>query len=431
MRIVFFRRRRRKPYVTYLLILTNILIYLFTSLDNASTETSSEWIETLAYVPTLGRYPRQWYRVFSSMFTHADIFHIFFNMYFLYIFGREVEVKLGHSKYFLLYLLSGLGAIAFYTAFIPVSGSIGLVIPIVGASGAISGILASHMFMFPQRKLAAWVFPLPPVVIPSSYYLLLWFATQVGYGYARFETGTAFFAHVGGFVAGIMLLYLLGRTRRHPSEVIGLGRSTRIVLSFLILTVTIGAVYSCFTARYLSGVYVFRIQTTRNGYVSQDQAVYTTFENKTVSPSLGDPRVIFNRMVWAKLIQYRPSYADNNFKIATNVFPPDWTLPLHLIIEGSIKYDPFQVLEFFEGKIVTDVIITDQFGRLKGIERDVEYLVSLSSEEVAGNVKTVLIMPLALISILVGLVSLVVTLTKSDELVARELYSDVWSLVPV
>jgi len=432
MRIVVLRGRRRKPSLTYLLIAINLALYLFTSLSNLFVETSSDWIDTLAYVPTLSRYPRQWYRIFASMFTHADFLHVFFNMYFLYIFGRGVEIRLGGARYLLLYMLSGLGAIAFYTAFLPVSGSLGLVIPTVGASGAISGILASHMLLYPGRKLAAWVFPLPPVIVSSSYYLLLWFAMQVGYGYARFETGTAFFAHVGGFVTGIFLLYLLlRRTRRYRIEAAGLGAPTKIILSLLILSIVAGAVYSCLTTKRLSGVYLFQIQTTRNNHICQDQAVYTALENKTVAPSLGDPRVVFNRIVWAKLLQYEPSYTNDNFKITTTVLAPNWILPLNLTMEGSIRYDSFRVLEFFEGRVITDVILTDQFGGVRGIQSDIEYLVSISSKEVAGDMGTTVIMPLAVVSAIIALGSLAVTIVKSDELATRELEPEDLSLVPI
>jgi membrane associated rhomboid family serine protease len=430
MRVIFLGKGRR-PYITYLLILANALIYVLTSLENSLVETSSAWIETLAYVPTLSTSPRQWYRLFSSMFTHADFFHIFFNMYFLYIFGREVEVRLGRSRYLLLYLLSGLAATAFHTAFTPVSGSLGLVVPTIGASGAISGILAAHMFMFPGRKLSAWIFPLPPVVIPSSYYLLLWFAMQVGYGYARFETGTAFFAHAGGFVAGIFLLYfLLKRTGRYhpPGEGGGLGAVPKVAMSLLVLALAVGAIYSLLVSPRLKGVYLFQLHTVRDGNSSEDQAVYTMFENETVSPSSGDPRVIFNRFVWAGLL-YQPTPENENLGFEDRIRPLG--LPaLYLSVRGTARYDSSGVLESFEGTVVTDVLLTDSLGRVRGVERGVEYTVSISSEEVAGNVGRTVVGPLALLSAAVAVTSLIITATKSDELVAREPRGG-WLLVPV
>jgi membrane associated rhomboid family serine protease len=433
MRVIFVRRRRR-PYITYALILANVLVYLLTSLENSLVETSSSWIETLAYVPTLSTSPRQWYRLFSAMFTHADFFHIFFNMYFLYIFGREVEVRLGRSRYLLLYLLSGLAATGFHTAFTPVSGSLGLVVPTIGASGAISGILAAHLFMFPGRRLAAWIFPLPPVVIPSSYYLLFWFATQVGYGYARFETGTAFFAHAGGFVAGILLLYLLlRRTGRYrpPAERGGLGTVPKAAMSLLVLALAAGAVYSFLAADRLTGVYLFQLHTVRGGHSSEDQAVYTMFENETISPSSDDPRVVFNRFVWAGLLQYRASYTNPSFETSKTVLPPGSLIPLNLSVRGSIKYDSSEILESFEGTVLTDVLLTDSLGRVRGIERDVEYTVSISSEEVAGNVGRIVVGPLALLSAVTAVASFIITATRSDELAAREPHPESWPIVPI
>jgi membrane associated rhomboid family serine protease len=433
MHVIILARKRRRPYVTYLLILVNVIVYILTSLQNSLVETSSEWIDTLAYMPSLTGCPREWYRFLSCMFTHADFMHIFFNMYFLFIFGREVETRLGHLKYLVLYLLAGLGATAFHTAFTPVSGSIGLVIPTVGASGAISGILASHMLMFPGRKLAAWIFPLPPVVISSGYYLLIWFTMQVLYGYTKFESGTAFFAHAGGFVVGILVLYLLRHARKPRPEIgrTGLGAKPKAILGLVIVALAAGAVYSYFTSKNLTGVYLLSIHTIRNGHPTEDVAVYTMVENKTVSPSSDDPRVVFNRIVWAGLLQYQPSYTNPDFEDSTTVFPPSLWPPLRLYMKGSISYDQLGVLQSFEGKMITDVILTDSYGRVRSVEKNVEYQVSMNSEEVAGDLGAKVVGPLALLSAAVAVGALIVTLTKSDELLAREVYLGFRPLIPI
>lgn len=200
-----------KPYVLYALIALNTLIYVITSYPTGFLYSTTDWIARLGYIPALllAKPLEGFLRIFTAMFTHANLAHIFFNMYFLYIFGRPVERSLGHWRFLGLYLVSGVLAAVFHTVFIYLQGPSGLVIPSVGASGAISGVLGAYMLLYPGTRLLACFFLL---FIPwcfemlAGYYILFWFALQVLEGYFTLYSTIAFFAHAGGFLAGIALL---------------------------------------------------------------------------------------------------------------------------------------------------------------------------------------------------------------------------------
>ncbi|MET1128116.1 MAG: rhomboid family intramembrane serine protease, partial [Thermoproteota archaeon] len=207
------------PVVTYTIIALNVLVYLVTSAGSGFVASSAEWIARLGFVPAeaFASFPEAVVKALTAMFTHADIFHIFFNMYFLYIFGRAIERALGHLRYIILYVASGFAAIAFHTVYSAVLSPGFLAVPSVGASGAISGVLGAYMLLYPGSRLAAcfWLFLLPLCYeLYAVYYLLFWFAIQVLEGYMAFGAGVAFFAHAGGFVAGIALLPLIADRER-------------------------------------------------------------------------------------------------------------------------------------------------------------------------------------------------------------------------
>ena len=200
-----------KPYVLYALIALNTLVYMVTSYSTGFLYSTTDWVARLGYIPALllTRPLEGFLRIFTAMFTHANLAHIFFNMYFLYIFGRPVERSLGHWRFLGLYIVSGVLAAVFHTVFIYLQGPSGLVIPSVGASGAISGVLGAYMLLYPGTRLVACFFLL---FIPwcfemlAGYYILFWFALQVLEGYFTLYSTIAFFAHAGGFLAGIALL---------------------------------------------------------------------------------------------------------------------------------------------------------------------------------------------------------------------------------
>ncbi len=188
------------PYVTYAIIGLNILVFLgqFYVYDNASM------IATFAFIP----YEFKLFTIFTSMFMHGGIMHIIGNMWFLYIFGDNVESILGHARYLYFYLFCGAGAAVAQFLIEPYSTT-----PMVGASGAIAGVLGAYMIKFPKARvhvLAVIFIFITTIVVPAQFVLGLWFLMQLsgGLGSLGFDTtgGIAWFAHIGGFIVGISAL---------------------------------------------------------------------------------------------------------------------------------------------------------------------------------------------------------------------------------
>lgn len=151
----------------------------------------------------------QWRTVLAHMFLHGGIVHLLGNMWFLWIFGANVEGRIGALRYLALYLLAGLAAAATQVAAAPSSA-----VPMIGASGAISGVLGAYLLLFPTAfvwTLIPWIVPIVPV--PAVVFLVLWFVLQayngIGslHGNANGTEGVAWFAHAGGFAAGAALTY--------------------------------------------------------------------------------------------------------------------------------------------------------------------------------------------------------------------------------
>jgi len=146
------------------------------------------------------------------MFLHGSLFHLLGNMLYLWIFGNNIEDVLGHVRFALFYLLAGLAAALTHTLAMPNSR-----IPMIGASGAIAGVLGAYWFLFPRARVRTFVFLffyIDIVAIPAGIVLGVWFLAQllnVGMG-----GGVAWFAHIGGFLAGLLLIWggVLGRPRR-------------------------------------------------------------------------------------------------------------------------------------------------------------------------------------------------------------------------
>lgn len=161
--------------------------------------------------------------LFASMFLHGGLLHLAGNMLFLWIFGDNVEDALGHGRFLLLYLGSGVLAALLQGVIAPSS-----LVPMVGASGAIAGVLGAYFVLYPHARVVTLVplfFLFPLVELPAFLFLLLWFLLQFWQGSAALVTsgkagaaagGVAWWAHVGGFAAGIALLALL-KPRRRPA----------------------------------------------------------------------------------------------------------------------------------------------------------------------------------------------------------------------
>jgi membrane associated rhomboid family serine protease len=203
-----------KPVVTVLLIVINVLVYLFqVSLDPYS---ANDFRAAYGFVPDHFSFQS----VLTSMFLHGGLWHLLGNMWFLWIFGDNIEDILGHAKYLLFYLLCGVAAAM--AQFLADPGSR---VPMVGASGAIAGVMGAYMIKFPHSRIHTLLFIIFfffTIDVPAWVWLIVWFVFNVysgvgsiGYSHASQGGGVAFLAHVGGFLAGIALIYLLVPRERY------------------------------------------------------------------------------------------------------------------------------------------------------------------------------------------------------------------------
>ncbi|RPI94141.1 MAG: rhomboid family intramembrane serine protease, partial [Chloroflexi bacterium] len=158
-----------------------------------------------------------WMTIFSAMFLHGGWFHLLSNMWFLYIFGDNVEARMGGIRYLIFYLLSGVAAVLLQAYLDPASR-----VPMIGASGAIAGVLGAYLISFPRARIASLVpiiFIFTIIEIPAAIFLVLWFVSQLYSGLFSMQgasaSGIAWWAHIGGFVFGvIMVSFFVRRTIR-------------------------------------------------------------------------------------------------------------------------------------------------------------------------------------------------------------------------
>jgi len=156
-------------------------------------------------------------RLTTTMFLHGGWFHVLSNMLYLWIFGDNVEGRMGHIRYLLFYLLTGYIATITHVLYYPLSKA-----PLIGASGAIAGILGAYLILYPRAKVLTLIFLfifIQVVPIPAVIFLGLWFVLQILSGFASLTDqaaqGVAFWAHIGGFIAGILLVKLFSRRREY------------------------------------------------------------------------------------------------------------------------------------------------------------------------------------------------------------------------
>lgn len=200
--------RRLTPAVTYALIALNLLVFL---LELAGGDA---FIGTWAFVPArfLADPAADWVTIFTAMFMHAGLVHLGGNMLYLWIFGDNVEDRFGHLRFLAFYLFCGVAATFTQLAF-----SAGSEIPNLGASGAIAGVLGAYFLLYPNRRVTV-IAGYGIVQVPALLVIGLWFVLQLfsGIGMLGAATdtgGVAFMAHVGGFVAGSVLAFILRGNR--------------------------------------------------------------------------------------------------------------------------------------------------------------------------------------------------------------------------
>jgi len=203
----------RVPIVNYALIAVNVLVYLFQSMLGAEEQAL---VYEFALIPirfTSGISLGDITDIFTSMFMHAGLAHIGGNMLYLWIFGDNVEDRMGRGRYIFFYLIGG--AVASLTHIITNPGS---QIPTVGASGAIGAVLGAYLVLFPQSKVLTLVplgFFIRLTMMPAALVLGLWFVLQFFSGVISLGGpdvgGVAFWAHIGGFVTGVVLAKLFAK----------------------------------------------------------------------------------------------------------------------------------------------------------------------------------------------------------------------------
>ncbi|MCB9366107.1 MAG: rhomboid family intramembrane serine protease [Calditrichaeota bacterium] len=214
---------RTKPFVTIGLIAANVAVFLLQMLT--PPEAQEAFVFEWGAIPNdisnayhlLPALPLAWIRLLTSMFMHGGLMHLGGNMLYLWIFGNNIEDVLGHAKFLLFYLVGGLVAALSHVLFEPSS-----TIPMVGASGAISAVLGAYMLAYPRAKVVVLVFIvfiIRFIRVPALLMLGIWFAMQI-FGFAG-ESGTegggvAWLAHIGGFVAGVLLILLAGVRPARP-----------------------------------------------------------------------------------------------------------------------------------------------------------------------------------------------------------------------
>jgi membrane associated rhomboid family serine protease len=219
---------RTTPYVTYTLIALNVLAFIVEFMLQR-TRGDAYVIAGYGLVPTriFADLPGEAFTVLTSMFMHGGIGHLASNMLFLWIFGDNVEDAMGKGRYVAFYLLCGIGAAAAQVLTNPASGA-----PMVGASGAIAGVLAAYLVLYPRAPITVFVF-IFFIALPAWVVIGGWFGMQLlaapGIGSGASESGVAVYAHIGGFLAGVLAIRpaLLGRPRIFASQFTGFRNYAR------------------------------------------------------------------------------------------------------------------------------------------------------------------------------------------------------------
>jgi membrane associated rhomboid family serine protease len=207
---------RTVPFVTVGLIVINAIVFLYqVTLPDPLLQV---FVARYAVVPAWFWWPS----LFTSQFLHAGWMHIIGNMLYLWIFGDNVEDRLGHGRYVIFYLVAGATAALLQIVFNPFSA-----IPMLGASGAIAGVMGAYFVLYPQSRVLTAIFIViffDLVEIPALFFLGIWFLMQLLSGVGSLGVsnaasgGTAFWAHIGGFLLGVAVGTVLRiRDRRWPS----------------------------------------------------------------------------------------------------------------------------------------------------------------------------------------------------------------------
>lgn len=216
---------RTRPYVTWSLIALNVAVFIFELMLEATG--SLDWlISNAGLVPaaiTTAPFSGRLLTLFTSMFLHAGWMHLLGNMLYLWVFGDNIEDRIGHGRYLTFYLVGGIAAAGAQIALSPDSQ-----VPMVGASGAIAAVLGAYLIEFPRARIRSLLFLgyfIRFVNVPAIVVLGMWFVLQSLSGLFSLSVtstgGVAYFAHIGGFVAGLLLIkpFAIGRPKAYYLDV--------------------------------------------------------------------------------------------------------------------------------------------------------------------------------------------------------------------
>ena len=205
------------PIVTISLIVLNIIIFFYEiSLGPQFAPFLNTYGAKPLYIMSMSAppgLPSPYLTIFSSMFLHGSFFHVAGNMLYLWIFGNNIEDSMGHFKFIIFYFISGIVAVYIFAFVNPES-----TIPMVGASGAVSGVLGAYLVLFPRAKVHTLIplgFYMQVIKVPAVFVLGLWIFVQIINGMVSGGQGggVAWFAHIGGFLAGVVLVGLFKKRR--------------------------------------------------------------------------------------------------------------------------------------------------------------------------------------------------------------------------
>lgn len=198
-------RSTTRPYVTYLILAANVAVFIY---ETALGRNADDFMLRFGAVPLNifhSPNPAGYLTIISSMFIHANFMHILGNMLFLWVFADNVEDRIGHVKFLIFYLVCGIAAALAQGLTAPDSP-----VPLVGASGAISGVLGAYILFYPRARVMALIplgFFMRMTYLPSIVFLGIWFLIQLLVGIVSIGAkggGVAYFAHIGGFAAGLL-----------------------------------------------------------------------------------------------------------------------------------------------------------------------------------------------------------------------------------
>ena len=194
----------KKPHLTLILIVANVVLF-FISLPHLEF-----FILKYGLIPARIFQGKALFTLFSSMFFHAGVGHLFGNMWFLWVFGDNLERRLGKLRFLIFYLLCGFFSALIYLFLAPEK-----LIPAIGASGAISGVLGGYLVLFPRHRIVSLVpifFFIEFVAVPAVIFIGIWFLYQLLY--IGSQTMVAYWAHIGGFLAGIFLIKFFAKPQK-------------------------------------------------------------------------------------------------------------------------------------------------------------------------------------------------------------------------